>query len=265
MLPILPLAGMAFNVAHGLYQQSQARKGLNSLVKPQGYNITPEQQQSYGRAQKDAMSGYSAQERAAYLSNMASRNNAGYSRALKFGGNGLAGAIQAGVNYGNSKALNDFAANDAQLRRSNVRYADNRGDVISGQRNRDTQLKNQEYNQAAQAYGGAIKAGKENVFNAVNLFSALNPMALGSIGGGAGNRIGGGITTGAEMPDEIPDTGMGDGADAGYVESQGFNPSQVPGMNASAPIGTNWSGGNAWGAPNPDYGMNRFPPYQRTR
>jgi len=256
---------MAFNVAHGLVQQQQARKGLNSLVKPQGYNITPEQQQSYGRAQKDAMSGYSAQERAAYLSNMASRNNAGYSRALKFGGNGLAGAIQAGVNYGNSKALNDFAANDAQLRRSNVRYADSRGDVISGQRNRDTQLKNQEYNQAAQAYGGAIKAGKENVFNAVNLFSALNPMALGSIGGGAGNRIGGGITTGAEMPDEIPDTGMGDGADAGYVESQGFNPSQVPSATARTEPGIDWAGGNAWGAPNPNYGMNRLVPYQRTR
>jgi len=189
MIPLLPLAGMAFNVVHGLVQQNQARKGLNSLVKPQGYNTTPEQQQSYERAQKDAMSGYSAQERAAYLSNLASRNNAGYSRAMKFGGNGLAGAIQAGVNYGNSKALNDFAANDAQLRRSNVRYADSRGDVISGQRNRNTQLKNQEYNQAAQAYGGAIKAGKENVFNAVNLFSALNPMALGGIGGGGANRM----------------------------------------------------------------------------
>lgn len=263
MLPLLPLVGTAFNVVHGLVQQAQAKKGLNSLVKPQGYNVTPEQQQSYDRAQKDAMSGYSAQERAAYLSNLASRNNAGYSRALKFGGNGLAGAIQAGVNYGNSKALNDFAANDAQLRRSNIRYADSRGDVISGQRNRNTQLQNQEYNQAAQAYGGAIKAGKENVFNSLNLFSALNPMALGGIGGG-GNRMAGGAAS-AQMPDEIPDAGMGDGADAGYVESQGFNPSAVPGLGASAPIGTNWSGGNAWGAPNPDYGMNRFPPYQRTR
>jgi len=265
MIPLLPLAGMAFNVVHGLVQQNQARKGLNSLVKPQGYNTTPEQQQSYERAQKDAMSGYSAQERAAYLSNLASRNNAGYSRAMKFGGNGLAGAIQAGVNYGNSKALNDFAANDAQLRRSNVRYADSRGDVISGQRNRNTQLKNQEYNQAAQAYGGAIKAGKENVFNAVNLFSALNPMALGGIGGGAASRMGGGITSSAGMPDEIPETGMGDGADAGYTEQTLFNPGAVPSATARADAGIDWSGGNAWGKPNPNYGMSQLIPYQRTR
>jgi len=256
---------MAFNVAHGLYQQSQARKGLNSLVKPQGYNITPEQQQSYGRAQKDAMSGYSAQERAAYLSNMASRNNAGYSRALKFGGNGLSGAIQAGVNYGNSKALNDFAANDAQLRRSNVRYADSRGDVISGQRNRQTQLKNQEYNQAAAAYGGAIKAGKENVFNAVNLFTALNPMALGGIGKVKDPNLGGGVTTGAEMADEIPDTGMGDGADAGYTQYTNPNPSEVPYAAARTEPGIDWMGGNAWGKPNPNYGMSQLIPYQRTR
>ena len=262
MLPILPLAGMAFNVAHGLYQQSQARKGLNSLVKPQGYNITPEQQQSYGRAQKDAMSGYSAQERAAYLSNMASRNNAGYSRALKFGGNGLAGAIQAGVNYGNSRALNDFAANDAQLRRSNVRYADSRGDVISGQRNRDTQLKNQEYNQAAAAYGGAIKAGKGNVFNAVNLFSALNPMALGSIGGGAGNRIG---SPNMSEPDTIDVEAVDVTNDPSYTEQSYFNPANVPSATARTEPGIDWVGGNAWGAPNPNYGMNRFPPYQRTR
>lgn len=254
---------MAFNVAHGLYQQSQAKKGLNSLVKPQGYNVTPEQQQSYDRAQKDAMSGYSAQERAAYLSNMASRNNAGYSRALKFGGNGLAGAIQAGVNYGNSKNLNEFAANDAQLRRSNIRYADNRGDVISGQRNRQTQLKNQEYNQAAAAYGSAIKAGKENVFNAVNMFTALNPGALGSIGGGGNKTVDPNI--GAEMPDEIPDMGMGDGADAGYTEYINPNPSQVPYATARTEPGVDWSGGNAWGKPNPNYGMNRLGPYQRTR
>jgi len=254
---------MAFNVAHGLVQQQQARKGLNSLVKPQGYNITPEQQQSYGRAQKDAMSGYSAQERAAYLSNMASRNNAGYSRALKFGGNGLAGAIQAGVNYGNSKALNDFAANDAQLRRSNVRYADSRGDVISTQRNRDTQMKNQEYNQAANAYGQAIKAGKENVFNAVNLFTALNPGALGSIGGGKTQP-----QTQTESQDMLPDSyaPVGDiNSDASYTEHINPYPSEVPYAGARTEPGIDWAGGNAWGAPNPNYGMNRLGPYQRTR
>ncbi len=189
-LPLaIPIIMAAANIAHGLYQQHKAKKGLNSLVKPQGYEATPEQRASYDRAQRDAMSGYSAQERAAYLSNMASRNNAGYSRALKFGGNGLAGAIQAGVNYGNSKALNDFAANDAQLRRNNVRYADSRGDALSGQVNRNTFLQNSNYNQAAAAYGGAIKAGKENVFNAMNSFAANNPDALGSIGGGGNKTV----------------------------------------------------------------------------
>lgn len=67
------------------------------------------------------------------------------------------------------------------------------------------------------------------------------------------------------MPDEIPDMGMGDGADAGYTEYINPNPSQVPYATARTEPGVDWSGGNAWGAPNPNYGMNRFPPYQRTR
>ena len=260
-LPLLFAAATAANMVHGLVQEQQAKKGLRSLVKPAGYDITPEQRGSYDAARKNAMSGFSGAERAAYLGNLASRNNAGYSRAMKFGGNGLAGAIQSGINYGNARALNDFAAQDAANQRANMRYADSRGDVISGQRNRQTQLANQNYNQQPAAYGGAIRAGKENFWNSLNLFSALNPNLLGSIGKTAAP-----MATGTAMPD-VPaaNDGMGDGADAGYVESSYFNPSEIPSATASGPSFTNWGQGSAWGAPVPNYGMGQFPPYQRTR
>lgn len=177
--PVLLAADMLTNVIHGLSQESQARAGLKSLKQPAGYDITPEQQTSYNRAQGMSNYGFSPQERASYLSNLATQNNTSYNRAFRFGGNNLAGAIQAGINYGNNGALNTFAMNDANLHRQNIRYADSRGDAISNQRNRNTALQNQQYLQKQQAYGQALKVGKENVFGALNLFSSLNPM-LGS-------------------------------------------------------------------------------------
>lgn len=262
--PLLFAATSLANGINGFVQQQDARKGLNSLVKPQGYNVTQEQNASYTNAQHNAMNGYSPQERAAYLSSLAQRNNAGYSKAMKFGGNGLAGAIQAGVNYGNASALNNFASQDAGLRRSNIRYADSRGDVISQQKNRQTQLENNNYNQKQAAFGNAIKTGKENMWNSANLFSALT-LGGGGILGGSGQTAGSSLTT-APVDNSLPqaDTGNG-GGDGGYMGmplEQGQVPSADAGMNPSYQ-GNIWGSNMAYGAAAPNYGMKYLPPLHR--
>lgn len=259
-IPLLFAATSLANGINGFVQQNEARKGLNSLVKPQGYNVTQEQNASYTNAQHNALNGYSPQERAAYLSNLAQKNNAGYSRAMKFGGNGLAGAIQAGVNYGNASALNNFAAQDAGLRRSNIRYADSRGDVISQQKNRQTQLENNNYNQKQAAFGNAIKTGKENMWNSLNLFSALNPFALN--GGGQAPQGMAASPVDNSLPEADTGNGGGDGGYMGVPLENGQVPSASAGMNPSYQ-GNIWGSSMAYGAPAPNYGMKRFPPLQR--
>lgn len=174
--PLLGL-GIATGVQFlgGMFQKHKSDQALNELArnKPAGYDVTPEQQSAYDRAQGLANSGYTQDEKSSFMQNLARQNNASYSRSFAQGGNTLAGAIRAGINYGNVGALNTFAAQDAQLHRSNIRYADQMGQGITNQRNMNTRQNLAEYMQKQQAYGQASKQGSQNMFNAVNTFAAL--------------------------------------------------------------------------------------------
>lgn len=249
-LPLLFAATTLANMAHGFYEKSQAEKGLRSLVKPQGFNVTPEQQFSYNSAQKSAQSGYSGAEKAAFQNNLSRQNNTQYNKAMTYGGNTLAGAITAGINYGNNRALTDFAANDAAQHRANIRYADSRGDAISAQRNRQTQLENQNYNEAQRAYGGAIKSAKENIWGSLNLFAASNPYLLNKKKPITETTL-----------DNGNDNGGGDG---GYAEGESYSGAPMAGFGESPSYtGSVWGSNAAYGAATPSYGMKRFPPYSR--
>lgn len=183
---VLAGAGL-INLASGFFQSQKAGRELKDLEKhkPAGYDITPEQQNSYDRAQQLANSGFTQDEKSAYLGNLASANNQSYNKAFAYGGNTLAGAIRSGVNYSNLGALNSLAVNDAQLHRQNIHYADQQGQQISAQRNRNTGQKLQEYHDQQVALGQAQKAGKENMLNSVNMFAALSGGG-GSLGGAKG-------------------------------------------------------------------------------
>lgn len=170
-IPLLAALGAAQSL-YGVYQNLKANQGVNSLKEPNGFRVTPEQQQSYDNAQQMAKSGYTPQEQASFENNMNRRSNTAYNKAIVYGGNNLAGAIQAGINYGNAGALADYAAKDAQLRRQNIRYSDQLGEQITAQKNRDTAQQWQNYNMKAQAYGGAAKQGIQNIFGGANMAAA---------------------------------------------------------------------------------------------
>jgi len=258
--PILFAASTLANMAHSLYSENQAKKGLRSLVKPQGYNVTPEQANSYSSAQQAAKGGYSGAEKAAFQNNLSTQNNTSYNKAMTYGGNSLAGAIQSGINYGNNRALTDFAAKDAAQHRANIRYADSRGDVISGQRNRQAGLENQRYDRAVAAYGGAIKTQKENFWGSMNLFAASNPY-LKMLGIGGGGPSGAGAIGGGAEETALGDNGGGDG---GYMEGDAYSGAPMAGFGENPSYtGNVWNSGSAYGASAPNYGMKGFPPMAR--
>jgi hypothetical protein len=163
---------------------------LNNLRKtPRArYEITPEMQDSYGRAQQMAQSGFTGAEQAAFQQNMAQNQNAAFQNASQMAGGGMGRAISGGLLSNRLGALNQFAGQDAALMRQNVRYADQRGDTISGQRNRQTAEDINYRNMQERAIGESLKAGTTNLASGIN-----STQATGGFGGGQqGLGMGGG-------------------------------------------------------------------------
>lgn len=186
--PLLPVLAAAQGL-YGLYSSERAREQAGKLKLPSGYDITPEQQASYNRAQQEAKYGFAPEQEAQFQQNVASQQNLSYQRAMRgAGGNQWAGAVLAGVQAPQYGAFAQHAAQGSQLQQQKERYADQLGEQITAQRNRNTALMNQRYQMLQQAYGGAIKQGRENLMNAAWL-------AAGAYKGGAGTTGGTGDTT----------------------------------------------------------------------
>lgn len=143
---------------------------LNQTPIP-NFGITPEQQNSYGRAQTRAGYGYSPEQRADYMGNVAGRNAQVYNNAIKLSGGNLSGALARGIQSSALRDYSTFAANDAQLQQNNIRYADQRGDMITNQRNMATNQNIQNRIRQEQAFGGALQSGLNNIAGAANFFA----------------------------------------------------------------------------------------------
>ena len=169
-------------MALGAIQAYNGYQGLQNINRtPRAtYSITPEQQNSYNRAEGMAGQGYTGQESANFHQGLAQSNNTAFRNAVDMSGGNLAGAIHRGINAQNVGALNTFASNDANLHRQNIRYADQQGQNISNQRNLITQNAQQRRDMLENAYGGALSSGLNNLTSGFNLQGS--PVgALGSL------------------------------------------------------------------------------------
>lgn len=158
----------------GVFQASRAQRGLNALSKqpmPQ-FKITPEQTTSYNRAEELSRMGYTSGEKAALNQMLASDSNKAYRRATDIGGGSGARAIQGALGATRFNALNQLALNDAGLRRQNIRYADQVGSTLSGQRNMETQRAFNYRMELERALGAAKTQGVENIANSLGGFGA---------------------------------------------------------------------------------------------
>lgn len=145
---------------YGVYQARQASKALRKLgSEPEPTYRDPNS--ILAEAEAKTPTGYSGQEKAAFMSNLARLNNQKYRVASQTNPN-MASNINAGIQYGNLGALNEFAKNDAALRRSKVDRLFS-GITQTDVRNTSNAIQNRRMLQ--QQYGQAYQAGIGNIFN----------------------------------------------------------------------------------------------------
>lgn len=169
----IPLA--AASLALGGYEAFKGAQGLKKLNKEKypEYSISPELQNSYGRAEQMAGMGYTPQEAANFRQNVAQQQNTGFRQGVNAGGGNLAQALRTGLQAQNLGAFNSFSASDAALHRSNIHYADQLGQQVSNQRNLITGSQVQRRNMLEQAFGGALRQGLSNMAGSLNLTQAM--------------------------------------------------------------------------------------------
>lgn len=124
-------------------RKKKAERGLKELAKFQPRYKTLEESEAAIRT------GYSPEEKAAFQAQSARAKQAAYTRATQTNPN-LAGAIQAGINYGDISAQQDFAARDAALRRQRQQQWLGRQDIQTGEDLRSKQMREQQFGLAYQ-------------------------------------------------------------------------------------------------------------------
>lgn len=188
-------AALAIYGAVDSYSKSEkAKKGINALkkVKPKYRDALSIQRE----AEAGVKSGFSPEEAANFQQGLTRSNNAQYRRATDMNPN-LAPAVQAGINYGNIAAQNQFAAADAQLRQSKV---DRLTSQITGQSNSQTEADLMNKRDQEIAYGNAKNQNDAQLYNSLSQLAAgvQNIDAVGN----------GGATTGQPLSSEaIPSMG----------------------------------------------------------
>ncbi len=175
----IALATTAYGVYNSETQKAEAKRGL-ARQKFNNYSATPEMQSAFSRAQAMSQFGFSPQERAAYRQNKAQDINTQAQRALDIGGGNMARTISKLGQISNLQSENQFAIQDAQLKRQNIRYADSLASQLQGQKNMATGAGINQYNQAQQAYGNAYA---QNQTNENQLISQV-PYIVDSMGDG---------------------------------------------------------------------------------
>lgn len=180
---MLPLA--AGSLILGAIQTGVGMYQLNKLNKEPmpNFGITPEQMQSFSRAQGRTGYGYSPEQRSNYFQQVAGRYAQNYGNAMKLSGGNLSGALNRGLQAGNLRDFSNFAAGDAQQQQQNIRYADQQGQQITQQRNLITNQNIQNRIRKEQAFGGAMQSGLQNLAGAANFF-AMNDGFAQLKGGG---------------------------------------------------------------------------------
>lgn len=193
-----PILGKA---VYGFYQNHEAEKGLKELNKtPYPTYLTGQQVNEQANAMNPT--GYTAAERANFFGALARKNNAQY-RLAKDSNPSLSGAIQAGINFGNTGALLNFSGQDAAIRRNNLSRLES---LIRGQANLNTGSQIQRRQQQEQAYGQAAQAGIQNIATAgdelLNVGMAFATGGFGGIGGKSGG-VTAGVPAGVTAPAPI--------------------------------------------------------------
>jgi hypothetical protein len=167
MNPMQTVLG-AIQVAGGVMANRQLQKEAYPSFKP----IT-QLQQAKIRSGQLAQMGYTPEQTAVFKQDLARIGNEDYRNAISLSGGSLSRALNARRNTMRFGALNQFAQGDAAQRLSNIRYDDSITGQLQNLANMETQNRLQRRISLEQAYGGAIKAGTENIVDSYDSGQAL--------------------------------------------------------------------------------------------
>lgn len=173
MNPMQTLLG-GIQVAGGVMGMKQLQKEAFPSFKP----IT-DLQKAKARSAQFANMGYTPEQSANFQQDLSRIGNEDYQNAISMSGGSLSRAINARRGMMRMNALNQFAQGDAAQRMANIRYDDSITGQLQSLANMETQSRLQRRIMLEQAYGGAIKAGTENIVNSFDSGQALKMIAGG--------------------------------------------------------------------------------------
>jgi len=173
MNPLQTVLG-AVQLVGGVMGNKQLQKEAYPSFKP----IT-QLQQAKIRSGQLAQMGYTPEQTAVFKQDLARIGNEDYRNAISLSGGSLSRALNARRNTMRFGALNQFAQGDAAQRLSNIRYDDSITGQLQNLANMETQNRLQRRISLEQAYGGAIKAGTENIVNSYDSGQALKMISGG--------------------------------------------------------------------------------------
>lgn len=153
----VPLAISGLQTIYGLV------KGIQASKKQIPENrVSPQVMAAYNNAIDMSKYGYTPEEEASFRQNLAQNNNTQYRQSMNALGRSLAAAARAGINYGNTAALNTFSANSANIREQKRRYADSFANQFQRVEDINTQREYDIYQKEQGAAGGLIHSGIQN-------------------------------------------------------------------------------------------------------
>lgn len=184
---VLGIAGEGLNLWNSYDAKDKAQKQLNDLNNqpiPQ-YTASPYLQQYYSTATNDAANprGFTGGQRTNFSQNLADNTNTIFKNAVNTSGGNLSKYIMSALNNQNTKAYNNFAAQDASLAMQNRNSALGRQGMAVNQlqniQDRNTQAKLMRQQLIAQALGGSISQQNSNIAGAYNNIGSLGFTAAG--------------------------------------------------------------------------------------
>ncbi len=186
---MLPLA-LPSVLLGGLQAGISAYQLANMEDRP-NLSITPEQQNSFNRAEQRTGFGFSPEQRSDYFSNVAGRYSQGMRNASDLSGGQFSNALSRGFLASQLNDFSSFAAQDAEQQQRNIMYADRLGSDITQKRDMIANNDIMDWNKRQSAFGGGLMAGLNNITSAANFF-AMNggfnqPTAVNTTGQLTGN------------------------------------------------------------------------------
>lgn len=208
----------------GFSQMSKANKALAELSKQKypEFTTSPEMLNAYNRAEAMSKYGYSPEERAQFDQQLARNEQSQRQSAIDMSGGNLSSAVGSVLQANQTDAINKFAAGGAELKRSNIRYADSLAEQLQRQKNLQTQNTIARRQMLEQAYGQAKSSALGNITGAFSSVAAIGAQSLlGAKTGLPGSEI---VTD----TNEIVKYDKNGNPTSAYLNSEEIAPESVP-------------------------------------